>query len=222
MRLSERRYEVDRRKYTLALSMIEHGARIGTVTEWTGLSKYRVQTLSQSYDSATRTHMNRGESPSQPAYFLRSRALARESMALTYIALQMQAIPTARVPNARNSLPGLLLGERLMNAFELYRALLPDGLISFEHTILLMLELAERRTLVLMHCGGCRDVMVADRLGARQELCPFCRPRRLTGRPRRLLGQQQFHQSVEEHNEDGTRHRHQEHDAGREMTSRHE
>ena len=32
MRLSDNRYESHRRKYTLALSMIEHGARIRTVT----------------------------------------------------------------------------------------------------------------------------------------------------------------------------------------------
>lgn len=222
MRLSDDRYEADRRKYTLALSMIEHGARIGTVTDWTGLSKYRIQTLSESYESATRTHRKRGDSPSQPAYFLRSRTLAQESMALTYIALQMHAIPKARVPNARASLPGLVLGERLMSAFEVYRALLPDGLISLEHTILLILELAERRTLVLTHCRSCGDVMVADRLGPRQELCPFCRPHRKTGFPRRLLRQQQFHQGVEKHNEDGTRDRHQEHNASREMTSGHE
>ena len=45
MRLFDNRYESDLRKYTLALSMIEHGARIRTVTRWTGLSKYCVQNL---------------------------------------------------------------------------------------------------------------------------------------------------------------------------------
>jgi Flagellar transcriptional activator (FlhC) len=223
MRLSDDRYEADRRKYTLALSMIEHGARIGTITQWTGLSKYRIQTLSQSYESATRTRRKRGESPTQPAYFLRSLALARESMALTYIALQMRAIPETRVPEARASLPGLVRGERLMSAFEVYRALLPDGLISLEHAVLLLIELAERRTLMLARCRNCRDVMVIDPLGPRHNLCPFCRPRhRAMAGAHRLLRQQQFHQGVEEHNENGTRDRHQEHNAGGEMTSGHE
>jgi hypothetical protein len=202
--------------------MIEHGARIGTVTHWTGLSKYRIQTLSQSYESATRTRRKRGESPSQPAYFLKSLTLARESMALTYIALQMHAIPETRVPDARRSLPGIVRGERLMSAFEVYRALLPEGLISLEHAVLLIIELAERRTLILAHCRLCNDVMVTDRLGPRQELCPFCRPHRKTDHPRRLLRQQPFHQGVEEHNEHGTRHGHQEDDDCREMTSGHE
>ena len=212
MRLSDNRYESDRRKYTLALSMIEHGARIRTVTQWTGLSKYRVQTLTQSYESTTRAPRKRGESPSQPAYFAKSKRLARESMALAYIALQMQAIPAEAVPGAQVSLPGLARGERLMSAFEVYRALLPDGLISLEYAILLITALAERRTLVLSQCRSCHDVMVVDRLGRRQELCPFCRstprenrPVSLSDRPRDLLRQQQFHEGVEHDNHERAR-----------------
>jgi Zn-finger nucleic acid-binding protein len=224
MRLSDDRYENDRRKYLLALSMIEHGARIGTVMQWTGLSKYRVQTLSHSYASATRIHRNRGESPSQPSYFSKSLELARESMALAYIAVQMRVIPEAIVPDARRSLPGLACGERLMGAFEVYRALLPGALISLEYAILLITELAERRTLTLANCRNCHDVMVVDRFGTRHDLCPFCRQpkRRARGGSRHLLRQQQFHQGVEEHNEDRTHHRHDQNEPGRKMGFMHE
>jgi hypothetical protein len=212
MRLSDDRYESDRRKYTLALSMIEHGARIRTVTQWTGLSKYRVQTLTQSYESTTRAPRKRGESPSQPAYFAKSIRLARESMALAYIALQMQAIPAGVVPDAQVSLPGLARGERLMSAFEVYRALLPDGLISLEYAILLITALAQRRALVLAQCRSCHDVMVVDRLGRRQELCPSCRPTPretypvgTSDGPLDLLRQQQFHEGVEHDNHESAR-----------------
>jgi hypothetical protein len=191
MRLSDDRYESDRRKYALALSMVEHGARIQTVTRWTGLSKYRIQTLTRSYESATRTHRKRGDSPHQPAYFCKSLKIERESTALAYIALQMQAIPEAIVPDARKSLPGLARGERLMSAFEVYRALLPEPLISLEHAILLITELAERRTLILERCASCNDLMVVDRLGRRHETCPFCRSQpRSNARPPNLLRQQ--------------------------------
>ena len=47
MRLFDKRYEAHLRKYTLALSMVEHGARIRTVTQWTGLSNIAVQNLTQ-------------------------------------------------------------------------------------------------------------------------------------------------------------------------------
>ena len=97
-------------------------------------------------------------------------------MAFAYIALQMQAIPPGVVPDARASLPGIVRGERLMSAFELYRALLPEAIISLEYAILLIIELAERRALALGECRSCHDVMVVDRLRTRQELCPFCEP----------------------------------------------
>ena len=224
MRLFDKRYESHLRKYTLALSMIEHGARICTVTRWTGLSKYCVQNLTKSYGSKTRIKCKRGDPPSQPAYFSKSLEVARESMAFAYIALQMQAIPPGVVPDARASLPGIVHGERLMSAFELYRALLPEALISLEYAILLIIELAERSALALGECRGCHDVMVVDRLRTRQEFCPFCGPQeRLSERPKtKLFRQQQFHQSVEDDNQEGTRHRHDENQGGREMAARHE
>jgi hypothetical protein len=185
MRIFDNRYESHLRKYTLALSMIEHGARICTVTQWTGLSKYCVQNLTKSYGSKTRIKCKRGDSPSQPAYFSKSPEVARESMAFAYIALQMQAVPAGVVPDARASLPGIVQGERLMGAFEVYRALLPDARISLEHAILLIIELAERSALALGECRSCHDVMVVDLLRTRQEFCPFCGPQeRLNERPK--------------------------------------
>lgn len=190
MRLSDNRYECERRKYTVALSMIEHGARIGTVSQWTGLSKYRIRALSRSYQSDSRTPPKPGASPYRLAYFSKSLRLARESMALAYIALQIQALPEAVVPNARCSLPGPASGERLMSAYEVYRALLPDGLISLEYAILLITELAQRRMLNLAQCRMCPDVMLVELRGFPHELCPFCRPKhRERGRPRELLRQ---------------------------------
>src|ERR1700691_1699723 len=160
MRLFDNRYESHQRKYTLALWMIERGARIRTVTRWTGLSKYCVQNLTRSYGSKTRIPCNRGRSPSKPAYFLKSPDVARESVALAYISLQCKAIPAAMVPDARTSLPGIERGERVMDAFEVYRALVPNARISLEHAILLIIELAERSALMLVRCRNCHDVMV--------------------------------------------------------------
>jgi len=229
MRLFDNRYEPHRRKYALALSMIERGARICTVTQWTGLSKYCVQNLTRSYGSKTRIPCNRGRSPSKPAYFLKSLDVARESVALAYIALQYQAIPAGVVPDARTSLPGIERGEHVMDAFEVYRELLPNARISLEHAILLIIELAERSALILARCRSCHDVMVADRLALHQELCPLCRPSpraslpaRPTERPRDLLRQQEFHEGVEEDNADSTRDGHDENEADREMARGHE
>ncbi len=166
MRLSADRYEGERRQYTLALSMVEHGARLRTITRWTGLSKFQIYNLSQSYASATRTRCKRGVSPYQPAYFSKSLKIARESAAFAYIALQMQVIPDDVVPDAARSLPSVTRGECLMSAFEVYRALLPD-------------------------CRSCPEVMVLDRLGPRHGLCPSCRTKHRVRRTSRDLLRQQ-------------------------------
>ena len=190
MRLSADRYEGERRKYILALSMVEHGARLGTIAQWTGLSKWQVHNLTNSYPSATRSQP-RGASPCQPAYFSKSLKVARESTAFAYIAFQMQAIPEGEVPDAPHSLPGVARGERFMSAFEVYRALLPNPLISLEYAILLITELAERRTLVLARCSWCPEVIVLDRLGSRDGRCPRCRLKRRGRKSFRDLSRQQ-------------------------------
>jgi hypothetical protein len=175
MRISDDRYDRDLRRYNLAWRMIQHEARTTTIVTWTGLSKYRVQTLFRAYQKTGESARHRGASPFQPAYFSRSLSHECESSALTYVALQMDIIPTVILPDAPLSLPGLARGERLVNAFELYRTLVPHSKISLEHAALLMIELAHRRTLSLGHCERCDGLMVVDRLAVRHAHCAFCR-----------------------------------------------
>lgn len=175
MRVSENRYEKDIRKHSLAKWMIAHLARTRTLTQWTGLTRYRVQTLFRSYLKTTEDTRRRGISPFQPAYFGKSLRLESESLALAFIAFELQVLPDTILPNARRSLPDVARGERLMMAFELYRALVPDARISLEHAILFITELAERRNLYLRRCRSCHDVMVAERIGVNHDECPFCR-----------------------------------------------
>ena len=175
MRISDDRYDRDLRRYNLAWRMIQHEARTTTIVLWTGLSKYRIQTLFRTYQKTGASTRHRGVSPFQPAYFSRSLTLECESSALTYVALQMDIIPAEILPDAPLMLPGLARGERLVNALELYRALVPHSKISLEHAVLLMTELAHRRTLSLGHCELCNGLMVVDRLGVRHTQCAFCR-----------------------------------------------
>src|ERR1700730_2362422 len=121
MRVSDNRYERDMRKHNLAKWMISQGARTHTIIEWTGLSRYRVQALSRRYQNrAPGDHRRRGISPFQAAYFGRSTSLELETLVLAFIALEMKVIPPNVVPDARNSLPELARGERLVDALEWY------------------------------------------------------------------------------------------------------
>ena len=155
--------------------MIQHEARTTTIALWTGLTKYRIQTLFRSYRHGGNHRRHRGAAPSQPALFSRSLTLECEAAALAYIGLQMEIIPPMVVPDAQHSLPGLARGEKLVTAFELYRTLVPQSRVSLEHAVLLMTELAQRRTLLLEQCEACDGLMVVDRLAVRKSTCAFCR-----------------------------------------------
>jgi hypothetical protein len=174
MRISDDRYERDRRKYHLAQWMVQHGARTRTITQWTGLTQYRVRTLVRAYEHTRHSKRHRGASPFQPAYFFKSLALECETAVLGYIAYQTKTIPEGASEGAR-LLPGLERGERLMSAFEVYQALVPNARISLEHAILLVRALFEHQVLSLRHCDSCEGLIVFDRLGSQQVRCPFCR-----------------------------------------------
>ena len=175
MRISDDSYTRDMRRYDLARRMIEYEARTTTIAEWTGLTKYRIQTLFREYTHLGEHTRHRGLSPFQPAFFSRTLLHECESVALAAIELEMEIIPEHLVPEAAKSLPGLARGERLLNAFDLYTTLVPEPRISLEHAVLLAKELAGARTLGLRHCARCHGLMVIDRLGTLHEDCAFCR-----------------------------------------------
>ncbi len=56
VRISDPRYDRDRRRYDLALRMIRHQVRTRTISQWTGLSKYRIQTLFREYPDSLSQH----------------------------------------------------------------------------------------------------------------------------------------------------------------------
>jgi hypothetical protein len=172
MRISDDRYELDSPKHDLAKRMILHNARTGTVSQWTGLSPYRVQQLARRY-IPTRGRRRRGISPSQTGFFSRSPEIEAESLAFVYIAVEMQVIPEQMVPNARHSLPDLARGERLVEAYEYYRALVHVPHIPLERAVLLVYEYA-RRNVLLKCCARCNDLMLTER-APRYDRCAFCR-----------------------------------------------
>src|SRR5712671_3712938 len=117
MRISDDQYERDMHRHDLAKWMISHDAKTGTVTRWTGLSRYQVQKLSRRYHPAGGTR-RRGILPSQTAYFGKSASMEAESLAFIFIAVETQVIPEHISPDARRVLPDLSRGERLIGAFE--------------------------------------------------------------------------------------------------------
>jgi hypothetical protein len=180
MRISENRYTKDMRKYELARRMIAYEVRTKTITAWTGLTKYRIQTLFREYPELGKFKRHRGEPPSQPAFFSRSLLHEAESSALATIELEMSVIPIPSEGEFLGTLATLARGERLLNAFDLFRTLVPEPKISLEHAVLLTKELARGYTLSLHRCARCGGLMVVDRLGRTHVDCAFCRTKART------------------------------------------
>jgi hypothetical protein len=173
MRASDLRYERESRQHDLVIVMRAYGARLGTVMQWTGLSRYRVQSLSRYYErTSPEDTRRRGISPSQTAFFGKSLRIEAESLAFALIAYEHNVIP-ASVSIGR-VLPDVERGWRLIDAYETYIKMVPGAQIELERAVLLIGELT-RRNVMLRYCQACHDVMVIERFGPPHDRCPFCR-----------------------------------------------
>jgi hypothetical protein len=173
MRASDLRYERELRQHDLAIAMRANGARLNTVVQWTGLSRYRVQSLSRFYERDSKGDTRRrGISPSQTAFFGKTLRIEAESLAVAFLAFEYQLIPESG--DIQTVLPDVERGWRLITAYQTYVKMVPGAQIDLERTVLLISELS-RGNLVLRSCHTCPDVMLVDRFGEPHERCPFCR-----------------------------------------------
>jgi hypothetical protein len=172
MRLSEQRYNRDIRRFNLAQRLMRLEARTRTICEWTGLSMARVRNLSRSCGIGGR---HRGPPPTKLTGFLQSRSLCSEASAMAGLACVLGAVPPRPVPHARKVLPSVELGEKLCQAFEIFRRVVPESRFSIDHFILLALSLAEGEELEVGHCNHCQAVLLLDRLSTRPRQCQSCK-----------------------------------------------
>ena len=181
MRVSDHRYSRDRLRLDLALRFIRHEARTRTIRAWTGLTDDRIRKLYRSYFAhpARTVARPRGKSPQQAAFFTRSPRLQQETAFLASLCSLLGALPQAREaprPAVRTGEvePAVALGERVCQAFEVYRMIVPAARISFEHLILLLAALKRGDELKLTACCGCGALLVVERLAGRDTRCLDC------------------------------------------------
>ena len=177
MRISDDRYSRDRLRFDIALQFIRNEARTHTIRTWTGLSDDRIRKLYRSYlrDAAgTPLARHRGKSPQQAAFFMRSARTRQEAALLASLCRLLGALPPAAAPELLRSLPGLARGELLCQAYEVYRGLVPEALISFEHAVFLLTTLVRGDELVLGACRDCSAALIVDRWSLRAPRCPLC------------------------------------------------
>ncbi len=178
MRISDDRFDRDLGRIRLAWRMIGHGARTQTVQRWSGLSRYRIQSLYRDYGSTAGSLMEprlRGRSPGQIAFFWQSTQLRCEAAILAGFFRLFGPLPLVPADGTKEPLPGLVSGEQLCESYERFRSLASDSQISIEHAVLLLLELARGVELRLDRCAECETALVLiDVLAAGRTVCSTC------------------------------------------------
>jgi hypothetical protein len=177
MRISDDRYSRDRSRFDVAMQFIRHEARTHTIRLWTGLSDDRIRKLYRSYlceSPAKPLIRHRGKSPQQAGFFMRTARARQEAAVLASLCCLVGALPFAPAPELLGSLPSLGRGELLCQAYGVYRVLMPESMISFEHAVFLLTALVRGDELVLSACRECNAVLIIDRWSLRAPRCALC------------------------------------------------
>jgi hypothetical protein len=178
MRISDDRYSRERLCLDLALRFLRHEARTQTIRNWTGLTDDRIRNLYRSYMShgASFVPRHRGKSPHQVAFFTRSLRLQWEAAQLASLFSLLSVLPLQPGKEVAGAMPGLLRGEKLCHAFEIFQATISSPQISFEHAVFLAMALARGDQLRLGGCSECGGLMVLERFPVRDRKCLHCAP----------------------------------------------
>jgi Flagellar transcriptional activator (FlhC) len=181
MRVSDDRYSRDRSRFDIAMQFIRHEARTHTIRLWTGLSDDRIRKLYRFYlrdlqGPALIRH--RGKSPQQVSFFMRSGRARQEAAMLASLCRMVGALPQGPAPELVRALPSLGRGEMLCQAYGVYRGLIPQAIITFEHAVFLLTALVRGDELILSGCRDCSAVLIIDRWSLRSARCALCGPQR--------------------------------------------
>jgi hypothetical protein len=110
---------------------------------------------------------HRGKSPQRAGFFMRSVRSRQEAALLASLCCLIGALLEASAPQLVRAPPSLGRGELLCQAHAVYRAVLPQSLISFEHAVFLLTALVRGDEIVLSGCRECDAVLISDRCGRR-------------------------------------------------------
>jgi hypothetical protein len=190
VRISDARYSRDLRRHQLAWGFIRHEVRTRTVQRWTGLSMYRIRALYETYAAGASESARpplRGKAPYTVSFFWRSAHVKCEAAVLAGFLKAFEVCPSNSMENAREHLAGLARGERLLRAYEEFKAYLPSTLITLEHAMLLLTELTRGVEIQLAPCSGCHVLILVDRLAIGPRRCAYCAYEAQAGLPYAVL-----------------------------------
>lgn len=175
MRATDDRYRGEQARFDLAMRMIAHEARTGTIRYWTGLSDDRIRKLYSSYFKfeGRPVRRRRGRSPSQIGPLVRNPQRALESGALAQLLMANRLLRCDGGPEPaleRN----VRMGHRFCESFESYTALVARPLLNFEWAWNLLISIRRGDELGIERCGHCAIAYIVDRLALPRTRCPAC------------------------------------------------
>lgn len=180
MRITDNRYSAELDKFDLAVRMIRHEARTGTIRACTGFSEDRIRKIYGTYfkpvvgTATIRRH--RGKSPRRIQHFTSSAPRQLEATILAGLLLLCEAgqlDEAGRMSRAAGA-DRVELGQRLCQAYEAYRELHPDPQLSFEWAWNLYHALVDSHELYLAPCDSCGGRYVQDAYALDYRRCPCC------------------------------------------------
>ncbi|MGI9291875.1 MAG: hypothetical protein ACR2QG_11465 [Gammaproteobacteria bacterium] len=182
MRVTDHRYAGEMAKFNLAVRMISHEARTGTIRSCTGFSEDRIRKIYKTYFRDTceagtsPVKRRRGKSPKQIAPLLNSTLRQSEATVLTCLFLycELLQMDDSGALTQRRQLNPLLLGERICEAYETYQSLQPEPGLSFERAWSLYRAIVHEHELVFARCDQCEGPYIQDRYVLQYGHCPFC------------------------------------------------
>jgi hypothetical protein len=163
------------RRIQLGLRFLGHGARAHTTCHWTGLTPDQLVTVRRRsrYNANNR---RRGPSPSSYSIFFRSNRSSSQAALFLSICRAVGLVrPSVSIEN----------GERLCEAYEIYREWEPTSDLEFEQALLLMDGAAHGDHIDCLPCSSCASSMLIDKFGDTRTVCHVCRrqPRLTKGSP---------------------------------------
>jgi hypothetical protein len=175
MRATDDRYRAEQDKFELAMRMIRHEARTGTIRYWTGLSDDRIRKLYASYFKYSQSNVRRrrGKSPTQISPLIRSPGRTLESGVFANLLLANGLISSTQPPgpSLRNNIG---LGHRFCECFETYELLVSKASLSFEWGWNLLLSIRQGDELGITRCANCGMCHILDLLTVPRTECPVC------------------------------------------------
>jgi len=179
MRATDHRYTGEISRFDLAVRMIGHEARTGTIRYCTGFSEDRIRKIYGTYfksESESSVRRRRGKSPTQIAPYINSSLRQSEATILACLFLYCGAISLDAKSNTAlaRRLEPVELGNCLCDAYETYRCIHPEPGLCFEKTWGLYNALVKRQELFFAECADCDGLYVQDRYALDYRHCPFC------------------------------------------------